>query len=59
MFCQSFYICVNGVMNTIACPSGTLFDSNLGKCNYANAVSCPENQTTIAMATTSGIKQKI
>ena len=38
--CSRFYRCSFGVLYTISCPYGLLFDINSRVCNYANQVQC-------------------
>ncbi len=38
--CSRFYRCSNGVLYTLGCPYGLLFDGRARVCNFANQVSC-------------------
>ena len=40
--CSKFYRCSNGVLYTLSCPYGLLFDSRVRVCNFANQVSCQQ-----------------
>ncbi|RNA18636.1 cell death abnormality 1-like isoform X1 [Brachionus plicatilis] len=38
--CSRFYRCINGVLSTLTCPSGYLFDSSAKACNPSTQVNC-------------------
>ncbi len=48
--CTKFYLCSNGVLYTLTCPTGLLFDSIIKKCATASNVLCTDGISTSTTA---------